>query len=56
MSGGGNSPSLGSIGGVIVLMTWFYISGLIFLVGGEINAGIEHASRDGKAGEHPVLL
>ena len=28
----------GSIAGVVVLMTWFYISSLIFLVGGEINA------------------
>jgi membrane protein len=28
----------GSIGGVIALMTWFYISGFIFLMGGEINA------------------
>ena len=39
----------GSIGGVIVLMTWLYISGFIFLMGGEINAILEHASRQGKA-------
>jgi membrane protein len=39
----------GSIGGVIVLMTWFYISGFIFLMGGELNAVLEHASADGKA-------
>ena len=32
----------GSIGGVVILMTWFYISSLIFLVGGEINAIVEH--------------
>jgi membrane protein len=28
----------GSIGGVIVLMTWFYITGFLFLMGGEANA------------------
>jgi len=38
----------GSIGGVIVLLTWFYISGFIFLMGGEINAIVEHASPEGK--------
>ena len=27
----------GTIGGVIVLMTWFYLTGFIFLLGGEIN-------------------
>jgi membrane protein len=39
----------GSIGGVIVLMTWLFISGFIFLMGGEVNAIIEHASPEGKA-------
>jgi membrane protein len=28
----------GSIGGVIVLLTWFYITGFVFLMGGEANA------------------
>ena len=39
----------GSIGGVIVLMTWLWLSGLIFVVGGEANALIEHESVEGKA-------
>ena len=39
----------GSIGGVIVLLTWLYLSGLIFVLGGEINAILEHAAHDGKA-------
>jgi membrane protein len=39
----------GSIGGVIVLMTWFFISGFIFLMAGEVNAILEHASSTGKA-------
>jgi membrane protein len=38
----------GSIGGVIILMTWFFISGFIFLMGGEINAILEQASPEGK--------
>ena len=38
----------GSIGGVIVMLTWFYISGFIFLMGGEINAILESASPAGK--------
>jgi len=39
----------GSIGGVVVLMTWFYILGLIYLMGGEINATLEHESPVGKS-------
>ncbi|HKY70544.1 MAG TPA: YihY/virulence factor BrkB family protein [Nitrospira sp.] len=33
----------GSIAGVIVLMLWFYWSGMVLLLGGEINAEIEQA-------------
>ncbi|HWE26055.1 MAG TPA: YihY/virulence factor BrkB family protein [Myxococcales bacterium] len=39
----------GSIGGVIVLLTWLYLTGLIFILGGEINAILEHAAHEGKA-------
>ena len=38
----------GAIGGVVVLLTWFYISGLIFVLGGELNAILEHAAFVGK--------
>lgn len=38
----------GSLAGVMILLLWLYISGLIFIVGGEVNAIIEHASPDGK--------
>ena len=46
---GSYNATYGSIGGVIVLMTWLYITGLVFILGGETNAIIEHASADGKA-------
>jgi membrane protein len=38
----------GAIGGVMVLMLWFYISALAILIGAEMNAVIEHASPYGK--------
>lgn len=51
---GNYDATYGSIGGVIVLLTWFYISAAIFLLGGKINAVLdpEHhaAKRDAGAG------
>ena len=41
--------SYGTVGGVIVLLLWFYVSGLAILTGAELNAEIEHASPHGKA-------
>lgn len=38
------SKSYGSVGAVIVLMLWFYVSGFSMLVGAEINATIEDAA------------
>jgi membrane protein len=46
---GNYNETYGSLGGAIVLMLWFYISGLAMLVGAELNAEIEHASPHGKA-------
>jgi membrane protein len=46
---GSYNATYGSIGAVIVLLTWMYVTGLFVLIGGEINAEIEHAAQDGKA-------
>jgi membrane protein len=45
---GAYTESYGAIGGVMVLMLWFYITGLVILIGAEMNAEIEHASPYGK--------
>ena len=42
------NATYGTIGGVIVLMLWFYVSSLAVLMGAELNAEIEHASSYGK--------
>jgi membrane protein len=55
------NAAYGTIGGVMVLMLWFYVSGLALLLGAELNAEIEHASPYGKepgervAGEKRVV-
>lgn len=38
----------GSIGGVMVLLLWLYVTGFIFIVGGELNATLEQVSEGGK--------
>ena len=41
--------SYGTVGVVIVVLLWFYVSGIAILAGAELNAEIEHASPYGKA-------
>jgi membrane protein len=43
---GNYSATYGSLGGVIILMIWFYLSGMIIIVGGEINAQMEKRERN----------
>jgi membrane protein len=38
------SKSYGSLGAVIVLMLWLYLTGVAVLIGGEINSEIENAA------------
>ncbi|WP_246188273.1 YihY/virulence factor BrkB family protein [Metabacillus lacus] len=45
---GNYQATYGSIGAIIVLMLWLYITGLIILIGGEINA-IRYCRRTGDA-------
>jgi membrane protein len=46
---GDYEATYGAITGVILLMLWFYLSGLVLMIGAEASAEIEHASPWGKA-------
>lgn len=45
----------GSIAGVIVLMLWLYWSGMVLLVGGEINSEIDKAATLGNPGREAAV-
>jgi membrane protein len=40
------SKTYGSLGAVIILMLWFYVTGAAILIGGEINSDIEDEAAD----------
>jgi membrane protein len=48
------SITYGSLGAVIILLTWFYITGLMLLVGAEINSEIEAAAAQKQLTENPL--
>ena len=43
------NATYGSVGGVMVVLLWMYVSSIAILVAAELNAEIEHASPYGKA-------
>jgi membrane protein len=49
------SATYGSLGTVIILLTWFYLSGLMLLLGGEINSEIEAAVKEKTLGAAGML-
>jgi membrane protein len=49
---GNYNETYGTLGGVIVLLTWLWVSALIVLLGAELNAEIEHQTqRDTTSGK-----
>ena len=44
-----HNAAYGSIGTVIVLLTWMYLTGFFIIVGGEINAALEQRAQSSKA-------
>lgn len=40
------SATYGSLGAVIILMLWFYLTALALLNGAETNAAVEHATAE----------
>lgn len=52
---GNYEATYGAIGGIILLMLWFYLTGLVIVIGAEMNAEIEHASPWGKAPGEKVI-
>ncbi len=53
---GSYSESYGALGGVIILLTWLWLSGYIVLLGAEINSEMEHQTeRDTTTGRDRPL-
>jgi membrane protein len=41
------TATYGSLAAIMILLVWLYVTGLSFLIGGEINAQIERAAMGG---------
>jgi membrane protein len=48
---GNYNATYGSLGGVIVFLTWLYLSAYILLMGAELNSELERRQAKGKAGQ-----
>ncbi len=42
------NATYGTLGGIMIMLLWLYLTGIMILVGAEMNAEIEHASPYGK--------
>jgi membrane protein len=49
------SATYGSIGGVILLMLWLYLSSVVFLVGAEIDAEVRAAALETERDQRPPV-
>jgi membrane protein len=45
---GSYEATYGSIGAVIIMLFWLYLTGLVLLLGSEVNALVEHYAQEGK--------
>jgi membrane protein len=50
------SKTYGSLGGVIILLTWLYISSFVILFGAAINAQSEKQTRKDSTAGHPEAM
>ena len=44
---GSYNETYGTVGGIMVLLLWLYLSGLVMIIGAELNSEIAHAARSG---------
>jgi membrane protein len=49
------TATYGSLGAVIILLTWFYLSGLMLLLGAEVNSEIEAAATEKRLRQQSVM-
>lgn len=53
---GNYNETYGAVGAIVILLLWFYITAYIVLLGGELNAEMEHqTARDTTTGEPKTL-